>query len=120
MKNSLIHSGLENKILRDFLSISIMKNYQEELNNREIYEPYKGDPIENAIINCEHRIVYNTKKLRLLKERQAILMLIKMQGWQEFDVSDYTEKSTEYNAWMTFVGTEQELDAFLTLLGVEY
>lgn len=35
MKNSKIHFGLENSGLRDFLSISMVKNYDQEFKNKK-------------------------------------------------------------------------------------
>jgi len=54
-----------------------------------------------------------------LKEKQAIITLIKMQGWQEFDVSDETEKDLEHTLRMNFIGTKLEYDALISALANE-
>lgn len=115
MKNSLIHSGLENSILRDFLSISICKNYQQEFENKKEIAKYSSeDSFGYAIQDCENEIKFHSKRLQILKERQAIVEIIKMQGWDEFDISEYTEKDLDYSLWMSFIGTESEHEQFLT------
>ena len=117
MKNSEIHFGLENSDLRDFLSISIIKNYQQSIDN---IKPYNEglDVNEWAIKNCENEIIYYTQKLKLLKERQSITTLIKMQGWKDFDVSDETVKDLKYNLAMNFIGTELEYNNLMSILKI--
>ena len=121
MKNSKIHSGLENSDLRDFLSISMVKSYGQEFENKPIvtYRPNIENAFEHAIKDCENDIIFHNKRLQLLKEKQAIITLIKMQGWQEFDVSDETEKDLEHTLSMNFIGTQSEYDAFIRALANE-
>lgn len=107
MKNSQIHSGLENSELRNFLSISLVKNFQEESENKKEY-PIIKDTLDWCIADCENDIIHYTKKLELLKEKKAIITLIKMQGWKEFDVSEETEKDLHYKLKMNFIGTDSE------------
>ena len=45
MKNSKIHFGLENSDLRDFLSISTVKFYEQEVKNKKPITPYFGNPV---------------------------------------------------------------------------
>lgn len=122
MKNSKIHFGLENSDLRDFLSISMVKNYEQEFENKKPISPYRPNvenAFEYAIKDCENDIVYHNKRLQLLKEKQAIITLIKMQGWEEFDISDETEKDLEYTLRMNFIGTQSEYDALIGALANE-
>jgi hypothetical protein len=122
MKNSKIHFGLENSDLRDFLSISMVKNYGQEFENKKPIVPYRPNvenAFEYAIKDCENEIVFQNKRLQLLKEKQAIITLIKMQGWEEFDVSDETEKDLEHTLRMNFIGTQSEYDTLISALANE-
>jgi len=118
MKNSKIHIGLENSDLRDFLSMSMAKTCGHEFENKKPIVPYRPN-VENifeySIKDCESEILFQNKRLQLLKEKQSIITLIKMQGWCEFDVSDETEKDLEYT-WMNFIGTQSEYSAFICAL----
>jgi len=114
MKNSQIHLGLPNSDLRDFFSISLVKNCVEEFKNKK--EIIELKVREWAIKDCENEISFHQRRLQLLKEKFSILTLIKMQGWDEFDVSDETEKdlwSNGYSTYMSFIGTRQEYDNFI-------
>lgn len=115
MKNSKIHLGLPNSEIRDFLSLSIVKNFdyrcdrkRKEINHRP------DDAIGWSIENMENEIDYMTKQLQLLKELQSVQILIKMNGWMEFDVSDHTENDRETILQMGFIGTQAEYDAFIS------
>ena len=113
MKNSKIHFGLENSGLRDFLSISMVKNYEQEFSNKEtiiLYSANNENGLQNAINSCENDIAYLNKKLEILKQRQSISSLINMQGWKEFDVSNETEKDLDYTLRIKFIGTQSEYD----------
>ena len=116
MKNTEIHIGLENSSLRDFLSLSIIKYYKQEGENKKPVTPYRSkgeNAFEYSIKECENEINFQNKKLALLKELQAIITLIKIQGWEEFDVSDETERDPDYHQWMNFIGTQEEYNLFI-------
>ena len=115
MKNSKIHNGLEKSELRDFLSLSIVKNWDATCkNSKERPEISNNESItEWAIKDCENELKYLSKKLELLKEKQAIITIIEMNGWQDFDVSDETEKDLKYSSWLNFIGTEDEYNELL-------
>lgn len=117
MKNSKIHLGLQNSDLRDFLSISMVKNQEQEFNNKkQAYSSNIGTVYEKLIKDCENEIEFHNKKLEILKERQSIITLMKMQGWDEFDVSDDTQKDLGYILRMNFIGTSVEYDNFINSL----
>lgn len=110
MKNSEIHKNKPNAVIRDYLSLSLVKIFELEcLNRREIVN-YSNDAMAWAIKDCENEIVFHHRRLELLKEKQAVITLIKMNGWQDFDVSDWTENDTGHKLHMTFIGTQEEYD----------
>lgn len=114
MKNSHIHNGLPRKEIRDFLAIAIIKSFAAETKiqkDREQYKNAKG--IEWAIKDAEAEIICWQKKLECYKEKASIFSLIKMNGWDEFDVSDETEKDLDYSLKMNFIGTQKEYENFL-------
>jgi len=118
MKNSKIHDGLENKEIRDFLSLQMVKANEELFKNNENRKPspYREDAFEQAITMTERELERLTKHLEVLKTQKSILTLIKNQGWLEFDVSDETTKDLPYTLKMNFIGTQQEYDNLLKTL----
>ena len=112
MKNSKIHLGLPSEEIRSFLSLAMVRNYQEEFSNKKLVEPYTSEKTSfmYAISDCENEIIFQNKRLQLLKEKEAICTLIKMQGWEEFDVSNETEKDLKYTLRMNFIGTQSEYE----------
>lgn len=112
MKNSEIHNGLDKREIRDFISISLVKNFESEMSIEKPKIPYdRANPIAWSIKDKENEIDMRKKELQLLKEKQALIEIMKMNGWREFDVSDQTKKDLEYRFHMNFVGTEEERDA---------
>jgi len=117
MKNSEIHDGLNQQELRDFLSIAIVKNYQQKLDNKKLIVSCRlSSTFEWVIEDCKNEIEFQNKRLQLLKEKQAIITLIKMQKWDEFDVSDETEKDLKYALKISFIGTQQEYNDLMGIL----
>ena len=111
MKNSEIHNGLEKQEIRDFLSIQLVKLWDEEMENKKPTLPYsrlEDDPFEWSIKDAEAEIEMHKMRLVILKQKQAIVRLIAMNGWKEFDVSDQVEKDMPYKLKMNFIGTDEE------------
>lgn len=91
----------------------MVKTYEKDFNNKKEYVNY--NPEENrfdyAIKDAESVIKFHTKRLEILKERRAIMELIKTNGWEEFDVSEISEQDlTDYKIMMNFIGTQKEFD----------
>jgi len=111
MKNSDIHEGLSQKHIRDFLAMSLLKSYQDETNNKKDYSALAGmdNSIEKAIAIAKADIKFLENYVENLENKKAIWKLIELNGWQEHDVSDETEKNiVGYNLAMNFIGTEKE------------
>ena len=119
MKNSQIHKGLDKKEIRYFLSTSLVKLFQEQVDNAnkikiKIEIPHDENPYEYSIKKLEQDIEYNTKQIEIYRGIQAVIRILKMNGWQEFDVSDETEKDNSHILKMNFIGTQKEYDFLLT------
>ena len=115
MKNSEIHNGFSQKEIRDFLSLQLKRIYNDECENKKEIHPYSNfDPLEWSIIEAQEQIRYNQKKIELIREKIAILKLIKNNKWQEFDVSDYVIKDKK--SYMSFIGTEKEYNKLMLKL----
>jgi len=113
MKNSKIHVDLDDAALRDFLSVAIVKNHLQQIENKKKIiniRPTPENAFEWSIQDCENDIAFYNRKLELLREMQAIDILFKRNGWAEHDVSDLTECDLECGGWMTFIGTKEEYD----------
>ena len=117
MKSSEIHNGLDKKEIRDFLSIAVVKNFESEIGHKKPIIPYReGNSFEWAIKDTENEIIYYQRKLECLKERQAIAKMIKMNNWNEFNVSEETINDTGYKLHMNFLGTQSEYDNLINTL----
>jgi len=117
MKNSEIHKGLDRKEIRDFLSISMCKLYDEEIQNKKEVFPYdKEDPFGWGIQDAEAEIKHLKKYIEICRSKQGVLQLIKSNGWDEFDVSDETERDLPHTLKMNFIGTKKEYDFLLLMI----
>lgn len=116
MKNSEIHNGLENKDRRDYFGIQLVKLWDEEIKNVKPTLPYsrhEDDPFDWSIKDTEAEIEKLKKQLEILKQKQAVVRLIAMCGWKEFDVSDQVERDMPYKLKMNFIGTDEEYEKHL-------
>lgn len=109
MKNSTIHEGLDKKELRDFIAISFAKNFDSATENKKVPFPFdKREPFGSEIKSAEQEILYWQNKLQSAKEKLALFQIMKMNNWEDFDVSDETEKDLPYTLSLCFIGTEKE------------
>jgi len=109
MKESEIHNNLPHKELRDFISLSLVKNFQKDCDNqKERVGPIKDNPVEWAIKDCESEIAFYQRKLELRKELLALTQIMKMNNWREFDVSDQVSRDSGLKLILSFIGTEKE------------
>jgi len=109
MKNSEIHSGLDKKEIRDFLSLALVKIFEAITINAPKIIPFdEKNPKEWSIKEADEQIKYYQRRKELLTEQLAVIKLIEYRSWLEFDVSDYTQKDLKYKTWMSFIGTEDE------------
>lgn len=89
MKNKNIHNGLEDNNVRDFLAKNLGFGYV------------------GSVKHLESQIQQLQKELEQAKKYEAILTLVNLNGWSEWDVSDQISdyKPGEY---FPFLGTEDE------------
>jgi hypothetical protein len=114
MKNSEIHKGLEKKEIRDFLSLTLVRYMEEQFKNSNLdYVPHNDDPFEYSIQRSERDIKFHMKQIEICKGLQAASQLIKMNGWEEFDVSDETVNDSTHQLKLSFIGTKKEYDFLL-------
>ena len=107
-----IHNGFPNKELRDFLSLAMVKAFDDEGKNQKVHLLYSEyeDPFEFAKDDAREHIKHYKQYIRNIETKQAILRLIELNGWKEHDVSDDVYNDTDYRGWMSFLGTEDELE----------
>lgn len=99
MKNKDIHKNLTDRTVRDFLAQGVDGAYIGEVARIEL----KIDQLENNLLNA--------------RNREASLRLIKLNGWEVFDISD--EIYYNPNTYFPFIGTKKEHDALLKALESE-
>ena len=119
MKDTEIHNKLPNKEIRDFLSASIITSYDKKRTNKKEFPSANGlDGIEWAI----ERTKIDIFNLQLEKEHLETLLSVskiaKLNGWNEFDVSDFVQKTN--NHCRSFFGTEDEYEKFMKENKFEY
>ena len=118
MKNSEIHNGLLQNIIRDFLGHSLVEAQDlRDKNIKEIVSYRNDDHYEWAIESDMKQIEYLQRNILITRKFQAILELIKSAGWDEFDVSNETEQDIK-NKWMPFIGTEAEYNDLLEIINI--
>ena len=113
MKNSEIHTGLDQKEVRDFLAKEMAKTcipHKSKTPNGSL------DPLDWAIEGAKNARDLAERQIRDLEIRKAILHLIKKMGWDEFDVSDYV--TLDFDMYLNFVGTQEDYDVFKIKLNI--
>ena len=112
MKDTEIHNGLDKKEIRDFLSESIVKVYNKEIDNRKEYDFNGLSGLDISIKRLKIQIHNNENELNKLNTLKAVLTLSKNFNWEEWDVSDFVEK-TDKRLCRNFFGTEEEYNNFM-------
>lgn len=122
MKNTEIHQRFDKSEIRDFLSKSICDYYKNlsEINDEKMNKNHFNlTGFEYTIRSCENEIEYQQKLLTITKKVNAAVTLIENLGWEEFDVSDDTEKDSNMKLAMNFIGTEDEYRLLLDVIKQE-
>lgn len=94
MKNDDIHNGLDKKEIRDYLSKTLHKEFMEGYSDSVEYFEKQIKELEAML---EHAKIV-----------RAIIQLIELNGWSEFDVSGLIKWNKE--TYFSFVGTEKEYE----------
>ena len=79
---------------------------------------YKAATEDDAVQFAEEFTKLQGKFSFCNNEEELLLQLdalIKMQGWEAFDVSDETEKDLEYTLKMNFIGSQSEYEELCAL-----
>ena len=108
-----IHEGLPERDLRDFFGHTLMKAADDDVKNSPDNYIKHEDVYYRLIKMCENDIEYNKQKIIYYKTLSSVGVLIKSYGWEEFDVSDETDKDPKYRWWMSFIGTKAEYNELL-------
>jgi len=109
MKNSEIHKGYIDRELRDYFSNQLVDLYfidlkqQKELSNENIWD--------DSIMIIKTQIHNSKLELKRAENMKALHSLLEIQGWEEFDVSDYITKDS--SSYKSFIGTEKEYNIFI-------
>lgn len=118
MDNQNIHKGLDNQTLRDFLAMGLVKNFKEQ---HDIVIPSIAhvNALDYSIKKLEAEIEAKQKLLVCLREKSALLQIVEMNGWEEFDVSDWTHKYAQREHYMSFIGTKEEHEMLINIIKIE-
>lgn len=112
MNISEMHKRFPQQEVRDFLSLAMVRALDDEANFQKktvVYAEYK-DSFEWAKADALEQIKSLKQRIRNIEIKQGIIKLIELNGWKEHDVSDDVHNDTEYRNWMSFIGTEDELE----------
>lgn len=109
MKNSEIHSRFEKAVIRDFFSTQLKTIWLEESSLRKEEIPYdRPHSLEWSIADADAWVEFWKKMVTVKKQRLAVVKLIEMMGWKEFDVCEYVDN--DLNGYISFIGTDLEFD----------
>lgn len=118
--NSTIHQGLENKEVRDFCAISSAQITKKmaEINTNHSIKATQNEQLKLttwAIANWEREVKFSTEMLNYWNQRKAIELILEMNGWHRFDVSNEQNMVQDplCEFWLEFIGTNDEYQAFL-------
>jgi len=123
MKDTEIHNGLDNELLRNFLSDSSVEAYEYVKSNKKDSPSHYG--FEGASsgldwsIECSKVRLFNEKlELDRLEKFKAIFIIAGMNGWEEYDVSDHVS-GTPNTMYRSFFGTKEEYETFMKVNNFE-
>ena len=108
--NDHIHVGLPQSEIRNFLSKQLKDAQLRIINYVEGNEP-QNHPFDTIIYRAKEDIKKLENRIVCHETIKGIVELMKIMGWEEFDVSNET---ISYNReWMSFIGTKKEYDNLL-------
>lgn len=112
MKDTEIHIGLEQKEIRDYISISLNKLMEEALSLKRKHIPLiTNDVYWWRILDTKAEIEHQQKLLETHKSLYAIHHMMKHYNWSEYDVSDYVEITDDSKLLrLSFIGTKDEYE----------
>jgi hypothetical protein len=110
MKNTEIHTGFDQKEVRDFLAKQMSKS-QKPRKEKKRSNPNSMSTFDWAIESAERVRDLAINQIRDLETRKAIRTLILNMGWEEYDPSDHVDLDTDM--YWGFVGTEEEYGQLL-------
>jgi hypothetical protein len=102
MKDTELHNNLEKKEVRNVLAKMLVDAGSS--NKQPIYIHQKG--WDGSIDNAKQHIEYYKKEVEKYETYKAVEILSKQYNWQEYDLSDYIEKTGRL--YMSFFGTKSE------------
>lgn len=115
MKNAQIHNGLSLYQIRDVIAYDLRQTFYMEFENKPESAKYDKDDVWGYVIqDCKNQIKYHEKRMKIAELRKGLTMVLKHHGWEEFDVSDDTERQTGETLHLNFIGTQAEYDFLLT------
>lgn len=120
MRNNKIHEHLEKAEVRDLISKGFVDCINDEVKvmKNRYYHNYEGNPLDIYVEQAQQRYDDAKIQLEVAKKRQALGIITKMMGWEDFDVSD--ETTGEYDKHlMSFIGTQEEFDQLIITIDNE-
>jgi len=110
MKNTEIHTGFDQKEVRDFLAKQMAKSLMPR-KQKDARSFASMDPIDWAIERKKNARDLATDQIKDLETRKAIRILILNMGWEEYDPSDHVDLDTKM--YWCFIGTKLEFEVLL-------
>lgn len=119
MTASKIHEGLDKSEIRDFLSKSMVDILHQEADSSKVKRTpafNREDPMQWAIDQANAEIDFWKFQLEKAIAKKSVIQLIKMNGWEEHDISDYISLENGKRFCPTFIGTDEEFKKLLEKL----
>lgn len=119
------HVGFENSELRDFLSINLLKAYNEtnkqhtilSEEKKKIYSGGNKSPLEyaeRAVLISQKELEYAIEIHKINKMKLGVLILMNERGWKEHDMGEYLDKPIF--PYLNFIGTNEEANDLKSIL----
>jgi len=110
-----IHAGLEKSQIRDFLAQTLRDALSKNIQKTAVlFIP--EDPLQYSIDQANSEIQFWQNQLKQSQAIKSIVQLIKMNGWDEHDVSDFTPLEPNEKYHISFIGTNSEYESLMIKL----
>jgi hypothetical protein len=129
MKDTEIHNGMENEIMREFFANNLVEIHGSECSNARTFESDKQaiyrlpndrsdfGSLRNSISRKKIELNFEKTALALLEKKLCVLILMREVGWSDYDISEYIPCSGEH--YRCFIGTEKEHENLISKLEKE-
>lgn len=117
MKDTEMHQGLENELLRNYFAQQLLQfqidlKESNEIHKKNAPEFHKIKGVDYSLLSIRNSLEKNQRDLKAFEGIKAVSILMKAHGWEEYDLSDEVMRTGDY-LHLAFIGTREEHEALL-------